>query len=113
MKLVILARTQDRPSRIAAELRLRGIDVVELREDNSSEAKVRTPDMVVFPSSGSVAAASDYLEHLRPLEKRPLVAAMGPQSGEAARNAGFAPDIVATESSIEAFVALIAEHLGH
>lgn len=112
-RLVVLPRTQKRPSRIAEELRRRGIEVLELLEHEVPDVQNRKPDMVVFPSSGSVAAARGYLEQLRQVEGRPLVAAMGLQSSEAAKNAGFAPDIVAAEPSIDAFVALIAEHLGH
>jgi uroporphyrinogen-III synthase len=36
---------------------------------------------------------------------------MGPQSGAAASEAGFAPDIVAPEASIDAFVAAVAQRL--
>ncbi len=111
-RLVFLARSQDRPSRIAAELRLRGVDVVELQPGNGSSDVSRRPDMLIFPSSGSVAAAARYLPNLREFQPRPAVAAMGPQSGNAAREAGFAPDLIAPEASVEAFVALIAEHLG-
>ena len=110
-RLVVLPRTQDRPSRIAAELRLRGVDVVELREGDAAAIE-REPDMLVFPSSGAVAAARAYLDDWRDLERRPLVAAMGPQSGAAARDAGFSPDIVSPEASVDAFVASIAERLG-
>ena len=108
--LVVLPRTQDRPSRIAAALRLRGVDVVELRDGEPQHIE-RTPDMVIFPSSGSVDAARSYLETLRDSGSLPTIAAMGPRSGEAASSAGFSPDIVAPEASIDAFVALIAEHL--
>ncbi len=111
-RLVFLARSQERPSRIAAELRLRGVDVVELHPNDGSSDVSRHPDMLVFPSSGSVAAAAAYLPGFRDLQPRPAVAAMGPQSGNAAREAGFAPDLIAPEASVEAFVALIAEHLG-
>ncbi|MEO9169690.1 MAG: hydroxymethylbilane synthase, partial [Candidatus Baltobacteraceae bacterium] len=59
-RLVVLARTQERPSRIAEALRARGVDVVELR-DGEAHAVEREPDMLVFPSSGSVDAAHAYL----------------------------------------------------
>jgi hydroxymethylbilane synthase len=109
---VFLARTQDRPSRIAAELRGRGVEVVELREGESGSDLMNTiPQMLLFPSSGSVAAARTYLDWLRSQAVRPLVAAMGPQSGAAASEAGFAPDIVAPEASIDAFVAAVAQRL--
>jgi len=107
--VVLLPRTQDRPSRIAAELRLHGIEVVELREGDREPE--RPPDMLVFPSSGSVGVARRYLDGLRNASIRPKVAAMGERSGEAARDAGFAPDITAPEASIDAFVVSITEGL--
>jgi uroporphyrinogen-III synthase len=67
--------------------------------------------MLLFPSSGSVAAAEPYLARLRELGHRPPVAAMGPRSGEAAREAGFAPDAVAAEASTAALVTLALERL--
>ncbi len=110
--IVVLARTQTRPSRLAAELRRRGVNVIEMH-DGETPPLDRAPDMLVFPSSGSVDAAAEYLAGLRERDHHPVVAAMGPQSGDAARTAGFAPDIFAPEASIEAFVAVIAEHFGH
>ena len=109
---VLLPRTQDRPSRIAAELRDRGVEVVELREgETGSDLMNMIPQMLLFPSSGSVAAARPYLDWLRGQAVRPLVVAMGPQSGAAASEAGFAPDIVAPDASIDAFVAAVAQRL--
>ncbi len=109
---VLLPRTQDRPSRIAAQLRGRGVEVLELREgETSTDLMKMIPHMLLFPSSGSVAAARPYLEWLRGQAVRPLVAAMGPQSGAAASAAGFAPDIVAPEASVDAFVAAVAQRL--
>ena len=109
---VLLPRTQDRPSRIAAELRDRGVEVVELREGETGwDLMNMIPQMLLFPSSGSVAAARPYLDWLRGQAVRPLVAAMGPQSGAAASEAGFVPDIVAPDASIDAFVAAVAQRL--
>ncbi|HUA09261.1 MAG TPA: hydroxymethylbilane synthase [Candidatus Acidoferrales bacterium] len=109
---VMLPRTQDRPSRIADALRGRGVEVLELREGESGLDEMNViPHMLLFPSSGSVAAAGPYLDRLREAGVRPLVAAMGPRSGEAASAAGFAPDIVSPEASIEAFVAAVAQRL--
>ena len=106
-RMIVLPRTQDRPSRIAGALRELGAEVVELREgDAGPDPAERIPDMVLFPSSGAVAAAKPYLERLRSRAERPLVAAMGPASGDAARAAGFEPDAVADDASIEALVAL-------
>ena len=109
---VLLPRTQERPSRIAAELRGRGVEVVELREgETGADLMNNIPQMLLFPSSGSVAAARAYLEWLRGQRVRPLVAAMGPQSGAAASAAGFTPDIVAPEASVDAFVAAVTKRL--
>jgi hydroxymethylbilane synthase len=109
---VLLPRTQDRPSRIAAQLRCRGVEVLELREGETDTDLMKTiPHMLLFPSSGSVAAARSYLEWLRGQAVRPLVAAMGAQSGAAATAAGFVPDVVAPEASVDAFVAAVAQRL--
>ena len=62
------------------------------------------PTALLFPSSGSVAAVLAYLETLRDAGGKPLVAAMGDASSSAAREAGFPPDVVATEPSVGAFV---------
>jgi hydroxymethylbilane synthase len=111
-RTVLLPRTQDRPSTIAHALRDLGADVVELRAgDAGPDPAERTVDMLLFPSSGSVAAASEYLERLRTQERRPRVAAMGPQSSAAALAAGFAPDDVCAEASVDAFVALAVRRL--
>lgn len=106
-RMIVLARTRERPSRIAEALRAMGAEVVELREgDAGPDPAERIPDMLLFPSSGSVAAAMPYLERLRSTAGRPLVAAMGPASGAAARAAGFEPDAVAGEASVDAVIAL-------
>jgi hydroxymethylbilane synthase len=110
---VVLPRTVARPSRIAALLRASGIEVVELAagDDGPDPAEGRI-DMVLFPSSGAVAAATVFLERLNGRDPRPAVIAMGPASASAARAAGFEPDAVAPEASVEAFVALARERLG-
>ncbi len=110
--LVVLPRTQERPSRIATALRAEGIDVIELRAgDDGPDPAERTVDMLLFPSSGSVAAAEPYLARLRSSATRPAVLAMGPVSARAAHAAGFNPDAVSGEASIAAFVSLIRERL--
>ncbi|MHB8196201.1 MAG: hypothetical protein ACYDFQ_09000, partial [Vulcanimicrobiaceae bacterium] len=63
------------------------------------------------PSSGSVAAVEPYLAHLRSVCARPLIGAMGPRTAEAAAAAGFAPDLVATQASNEAFVQAVHLHM--
>lgn len=112
-RLVILPRTLDRPSRIAAALRAEGADVFELHagEDGDAGLGTRVPDILVFASSGSVAAAADYLRRLHASQLRPTVAAMGPESSAAALAAGFAPDLVAPEAAIEALLRVVRGHL--
>jgi hydroxymethylbilane synthase len=111
-RTIVLARTQDRPSRIAEALRLLGAAVIELRAgDAGPDPAEGTPDMLLFPSSGSVAAARTYLDRLDASARRPLVAAMGPNSAQAASEAGFQPDAVAPEASFGAFVALVVDAL--
>ena len=111
-RLVVLPRTQDRPSQIAAALRAEGAEVVEMRDRDAAYRLLgeRVPDIILFPSTGSVAAATAYLRDLRRLERRPIVAAMGPESSAAALAAGFAPDLVAPEAAIDAFVGVVRNH---
>jgi hydroxymethylbilane synthase len=105
-KLFILPRTQDRPSRIAPALRGAGAEVLEAADSDEARAKVgeRVPHVLLFPSSGSVSAITEYLGALRENGKRPIVAAMGAASSEAARAAGFPPDVVADEPTVAEFV---------
>ena len=111
-RTVVLARSQERPSRIAEALRAQGAAVIELRAgDAGPDPAEGTPDMLLFPSSGSVAAARDYLSRLARAPQRPLVAAMGASSAQAAREAGFDPDAISPEASLAAFVALVEERL--
>ncbi|MBV8116596.1 MAG: uroporphyrinogen-III synthase, partial [Candidatus Eremiobacteraeota bacterium] len=109
---VLLPRTRERPSTIAQALRAQGVEVLELRAgDDGPDPAERSVDMVLFPSSGSVAAAGAYLARLQAVRPRPAILAMGPASAHAARSAGYEPDAVSTEASIEAFVALVRERL--
>jgi len=105
-RLAALPRTQDRPSEIARRLRNDGADVVELRE-GEPYAGERLPDIVVFPSSGSVAVAAQLLETFRERNIVPVVAAMGQASAADARDAGFPPHIVAPEAGIDALTSAI------
>ncbi|MBV9270975.1 MAG: uroporphyrinogen-III synthase, partial [Candidatus Eremiobacteraeota bacterium] len=105
-RLAALPRTQDRPSQIAQRLREDGAEVIEVR-DGQVFAGERLPDIVVFPSSGSVAAAMPLLEAFRDRKRVPVVAAMGPASASAARDAGFPPQIVAPDTSVESLVSAI------
>ena len=112
-RLLILPRTREQPSRIAAALREQGADVIELAAgDEGPDPAEGTPDMLLFPSSGSVAAAGTYLDRLRTLARKPLVTAMGPSSAQAASAAGFGPDEISPDASIDAFLATVARRLG-
>lgn len=112
-KVVVLPRTHERSSRIAAALRADGAEVVEVRsgEAESADLGVRVPDVIVFPSSAAVNAASAYLHRVYRYERRPAVAAMGPASSAAAHAAGFTPDVVAPEAEIGALVGALRAHL--
>jgi hydroxymethylbilane synthase len=112
-KVVVLPRTQERASRIAAALRADGAEVVEVRagEAEASNLGARIPDVIVFPSSASVNAAAAYLHRVHRYDRRPAVAAMGPASSAAAHAAGFTPDVVAPEAEIDALVGALRAHL--
>jgi len=105
-QLFLLPRTQERPSTIAPALRGAGAEVVEAPDSVAALAALgdRTPSALLFPSSGSVKAVDAYLASLRASGTRPIVAAMGDASSRAAREAGFPPDVIATEASVGAFV---------
>ncbi|GAC1531896.1 MAG: hypothetical protein NVS2B8_20500 [Vulcanimicrobiaceae bacterium] len=111
--LFLLPRTQDRPSSISPALRSAGAEVVEAIDSDAALAALgeRTPSALLFPSSGSVKAVAPYLARLRASGSRPIVAAMGEASSLAARDAGFPPDVVATEPSIGAFVHSVTHFL--
>lgn len=112
-KLVVLPRTQERASRIASALRADGAEVLEMRSGEAEPSGLdhRVPDVIVFPSSGSVGAAAEYLARVHRFERRPAIAAMGPASSAAAHAAGFTPDLVAPEAAIDALVGAIRAHL--
>lgn len=102
--LFLLPRTQERPSRIAAALREAGAEVVEAVDATAADAALagRSPNAILFPSSGSVAAIGPYLLTRR--GAKPIVAAMGPASAAAAAAAGWPPDVIAPEADIASFV---------
>ena len=112
-KVVVLPRTHERASRIAAALRADGAEVVELRSGESQAGRLgqRVPDVIVFPSSAAVSAAAAYLHGVHRYERRPAVAAMGPASSAAAHAAGFTPDVVAPEAEVDALVGAVRAHL--
>jgi hydroxymethylbilane synthase len=105
-RVFLLPRTQDRPSRIAPALRDAGAEVVEA-VDSADAARAlagRIPNAILFPSSGSVGAITDYLAELRGAGHRPLVAAMGASSSASAGAHGWPPDVVAPSAEVGAFV---------
>jgi len=112
-RLFLLPRTLERTSRIAPALREAGAEVVEAQDsDAAAEALgTRIPTAILFPSSGSVAAITDYLARLRDAGARPVVAAMGPASSASAGAAGFPPDIVAPAAEIGAFVQTVTRYV--
>jgi hypothetical protein len=112
-RVIVLPRTHERASRIAAALRADGAEVVELRSGEAESITLgqRVPDAIVFPSSAAVNAAAAYLHRVHRYDRRPAVAAMGPASSAAAHAAGFTPDVVAPEAEIEALVGAVRAHL--
>ena len=111
--LFLLPRTQERPSRIAPALRGAGAEVVEASDSDDALLALggRVPHALLFPSSGSVKAIASYLAALRERPPRPMVAAMGEASSAAAREAGFPPDVVASDASIGAFVQTVTHYV--
>jgi hydroxymethylbilane synthase len=109
----LLPRTQERSSRIAPALRGAGALVFEVKSGDEAASLFtdRYPDVLLFPSSGSVETISLYLAALREQGARPLVAAMGEASASAATKHGFAPHIVASNPSVAAFVQSVAEFI--
>jgi hydroxymethylbilane synthase len=112
-RLVLLPRTQDRPSRIAPALRDAGAEVIEAADSHAARAALgdRLPTAILFPSSGSVLAITDYLASLRVTGQRPVVAAMGPASSNSADACGFPPDVIAPSAEVGAFVQSVTRYL--
>ena len=112
-RLVVVPRTQDRPSKVAAALRADGAEVIEMRtgEANPTALAERVPDLIVFASSGAVGAAGAYLAQVHRRERRPSIAAMGPSSSAAAHAAGFTPDVVSPDAEVESLVGAVRAHL--
>jgi hydroxymethylbilane synthase len=110
-RLFLLPRTQERPSRIASSLREAGAEVVEAPDSASAVAGLsgRLPDVILFPSSGSVAAIADYLGGLP--KPQPTIAAMGPSSAAAAQACGFRADVVSPNADIPSFVQAVTRHV--
>jgi hydroxymethylbilane synthase len=110
-QLFLLPRTQERPSQIAPALRGVGAEVVEAGDSAEAVQSLggRAPDVLLFPSSGSVRAVTEYLGRLRKNGTRPIVATMGDASSAAAREAGFTPDLVAPEPTVAAFVQSVTQ----
>jgi len=109
--LFLLPRTQERPSRIAAALREAGAEVIEAIDGQAAVAALagRTPNAILFPSSGSVRAIATYLAERH--GARPIVAVMGPASATAASAAGWPPDVVAAATDIPSFVHTVTHYV--
>jgi hydroxymethylbilane synthase len=112
-RLLLLPRTRAEASRIAPALRAAGADVVEAHDSATARAALagRAPDMLLFPSSGSVAAVGEYLDELHAGGATPLVAAMGAASAAAAQARRFPPDVVAEQPEVGAFVQGVTKYL--
>jgi hydroxymethylbilane synthase len=112
-RLLLLPRTREEASRIAPALRAAGADVVEAHDSAAARAALggRAPDMLLFPSSGSVAAVGEYLDELHAGGATPLVAAMGAASAAAAQARRFPPDVVADQPEVGAFVQGVTKYL--
>lgn len=111
-KTIVLPRTQERPSQIAGALERDGAHVIEWRAGEAAARVLgeRVPDMIVFPSSGSVSAAADLLAGWNAAERRPAVAAMGPASAAAAIAAGFPPDVTAVAPEIDPLIDAVRKY---
>lgn len=110
-KLVLLPRTRERASRIAAALRSDGAEVVEFRAGAPAPAAQRPFDLIVFPSSAAVKAAEFFLREIKSAQTHPAVAAMGPLSAAAAQAAGFPPNLVSPEARTDALIEAIRKYL--
>jgi len=112
-RLFLLPRTQERPSSIAPALRGAGAEVVEAGSSDDAALALggRTPEALLFPSSGSVRAVDAFLARLRERGIKPIVAAMGDASSAAASEAGFPPDVIASEATVGAFVHSVTHYL--
>lgn len=112
-RVLLLPRTQERPSRIAPALRDAGAEVVEAGDSASAKNALggRVPSAILFPSSGSVSALTEYLESLRHDGHRPVIATMGPSSSHTADAHGWPPDVVAPTAEIATFVQTVTRYL--
>jgi hydroxymethylbilane synthase len=112
-RLLLLPRTQEHPGRIAPALRDAGAEVIEAADSQAVRAGLgdRLPTAILFPSSASVAAITEYLASLRDTGQRPVVAAMGAASSTSAGACGFPPDVVAPSAEIGAFVQTVTRYL--
>jgi hydroxymethylbilane synthase len=110
-RLFLLPNGPERPSQIAPALRGAGAEVIEASDSEDAALALggRIPSGLLFASSASVRAVTAYLARLRHDGEKPLVAAMGAASGAAASEAGFPPDVVATEPTAAAFVQSVTQ----
>jgi len=111
-KLILLPRTQKRPSRIAQALEEQGACVVQIRsaEEAPQALGERAPDMIVFPSSGAVEVVVPLLAAWQKSAFRPAVVAMGPLSAKAAARRGLTADRIAEDASVDSLLAAVRQH---
>jgi len=111
-KVIVLPRTQERPSRIAEALAAEGAQVIELRahEAHATLPGERRPDMIVFASSGSVAVARSVFGDDASAGGA-VAAAMGPASAAAAFEGGFNVAVTAPEAQIHVLVSAVRDYL--
>ncbi|GAC1499803.1 MAG: hypothetical protein NVS1B14_03450 [Vulcanimicrobiaceae bacterium] len=111
-KLIVLPRTQERPSRIAEALSAEGAQVIEFRADEARAAfpGERRPDMIVFASSGSVAVARSVFGD-DPAAGGAVAAAMGPASAAAACEGGYTVAVTAPEAQVNVLVSAVRDYL--
>ncbi len=106
---LVLALDGTRHAELLEALRATGAAIDLLRAGDAGPSPAEgLPDMLLFPSSGSVAAAAAWIARL---PGRPAIAACGAGAAGAAAAAGLAPDAVSLDPSPAAFVAAIEARL--
>jgi hydroxymethylbilane synthase len=101
------------PGRIAPALRDAGAEVIEAADSQAARSALgdRLPTAILFSSSDSVAAITDYLAGLRDTGQRPVVAAMGVASSASADACGFPADVIAPAAEVGTFVQTVTRFL--
>jgi len=111
---LLLGRTQERPSRIAAALREIGAEVVEVsarQPASPSMYDLDSFDAILIPSSAAAQVLAAALAPTLLGDTPAVVIAMGAESAAAASAAGLIPHRVAADPSIGAFVQAVTHAL--